>query len=103
MNSKTNIDELIKYWKDTLPPLEDYAKMIGAPDSYYGQVYVYEDPYGYYVDDTIAALEELKRLRKFKEYFDKMYNSGVKVIGNKGTVDYEDFDDIYEEVLICME
>ena len=74
-----------------------------APESYYGQVYVYEDQYGYYVDDTIAALEELKRLRKFKEYFDKMYNSGVKVIGNKGTVDYEDFDDIYEEVLICME
>jgi hypothetical protein len=97
-----NIDELIKYWKDTLPPLEDYAKMVGAPESYYGQVYVYEDPYGYYADDTIAALEELKRLRKFKEYFDKLYGKEIKIIDNINKVPNY-FEDIYEEALSCME
>lgn len=66
MNDKYNIDIdiLIKYWEDALPPLVDYAEMIGAPAWSYGIEYVYEDPEGYFIDDTIAALKELKELRE---------------------------------------
>lgn len=58
------IDKLIKYWKDALPDGVDYAEMVGAPAGYYGIKYVYEDPDGYFIEDTIKALEELKELRK---------------------------------------
>ena len=65
--NKTDINELIKYWESTLPQIVDYAKMIGAPSGYYGQVYVYDDPYGYYAEDTIAALKELQELREMRD------------------------------------
>lgn len=58
------IDELIKYWKDALPDIVDYAEMVGAPSGHYGIKYVYEDPDGYFIEDTIKALKELKELRK---------------------------------------
>ena len=58
------IDELIKYWKDALPDIVDYAEMVGAPAGHYGIKYVYEDPFGYFVENTIEALEELKLLRE---------------------------------------
>ena len=58
-----DIDELIKYWNDALPPMVDYADMVGAPEWAYGCRYVYEDPDGYFIEDTIAALKELKELR----------------------------------------
>lgn len=64
MNTKIDLDELIKYWEDSLPPVVDYAEMIGAPQGYYGIQYVYDDPYGYYAEDTIAALKELKALKE---------------------------------------
>lgn len=65
--NKTNINELIKYWESTLPPVVDYAEMIGAPSGYYGIQYVYDDPYGYYAEDTIAALKELQELREIRD------------------------------------
>ncbi len=66
MNDKYNIDidEVIKYWEDALPPLVDYAELVGAPAGSYGIKYVYEDPEGYFIEDTITALKELKRLRE---------------------------------------
>lgn len=66
MNDKDNmdIDELIKYWEAALPPLVDYAEMVSAPAGSYGIKYVYEDPDGYLIEDTIIALKELKRLRE---------------------------------------
>lgn len=60
-----DIDELIKYWNNSLPPMADYAEMVGAPEWAYGCRYVYEDPDGYFIEDTIAALKELKELREF--------------------------------------
>lgn len=61
--SYVDLDELIKYWNNALPPLVDYADMVGAPEWAYGCRYVYEDPDGYFIEDTIAALKELKELR----------------------------------------
>ena len=43
--------------------------MVGAPEWAYGINYVYEDPDGYYIENTIAALEELKEIKKcMKKY-----------------------------------
>lgn len=70
-NYNIDIDELIKYWKNNLPDLVDYAEMVGAPAGCYGIKYVYEDPDGYFIEDTIAALEELKETRKFVDEIGK--------------------------------
>lgn len=59
-----DIDGLIKYWNDALPPMVDYADMVGAPEWAYGCRYVYEDPCGYFIEDTIVALNELKELKE---------------------------------------
>ena len=64
LSANIDIDELIKYWNAALPPLVDYADMVGAPEWAYGCRYVYEDPDGYFIKDTIAALKELKELRE---------------------------------------
>lgn len=64
VNYGINIDGLIKYWKSALPPLVDYAEMVGAPAGAYGCRYVYEDPDGYFIADTIAALEQLKKIKE---------------------------------------
>ena len=64
-NINIYLDEIINYWKDALPETVDYAEMVGAPEWAYGINYVYEDPEGYYIESTIAALEELKNTRKF--------------------------------------
>jgi hypothetical protein len=61
----SDLDELIKYWKSSLPEKVDYAEMVGAEPVHYGHSYVYEDPDGYFIEYTIAALEELKDTRKF--------------------------------------
>lgn len=67
MDDKYNmdIDEIIKYWEAALPPSVDYAEMVGAPAGHYGIKYVYEDPEGYIIEDTITALKELKQLREY--------------------------------------
>ena len=70
-NYNIDIDELIKYWKNNLPDLVDYAEMVGAPVGCYGIKYVYEDPDGYFIEDTIKALEELKETRKFVDEIGK--------------------------------
>jgi hypothetical protein len=64
MSKEINLDNLIEYWKSSLPPLMDYAEMVGAPAWAYGNSFVYEDPEGYMIEDTIKALEELKELRE---------------------------------------
>ena len=59
-----DLDALIEHWNSSLPPMVDYAEMVGAPDWAYGCKYVYEDSEGYFIEDTIAALKELKELRE---------------------------------------
>lgn len=80
--SYVNIDELIKYWNNALPPLVDYADMVGAPEWAYGCRYVYEDPDGYFIEDTIAALKELKELRQLvKSTIVKIEENNKKLLG----------------------
>lgn len=54
------IDELIEYWKSSLPPKVDYADLVGAEAWARGHRYVYEDEYGYMIENTIKIFEKIK-------------------------------------------
>ena len=58
------INELIEYWRNNLPDIVDYAELVGAEQVHYGFKYVYEDPCGYFIEETIRALVELKELKE---------------------------------------
>lgn len=55
-----DLKELIGYWNYSLPEKVDYADLVCAPAFAYGYKKVYADEYGYMVEDTIKALEELQ-------------------------------------------
>lgn len=54
------IDDLIEYWNSSLPSKVDYADLVGAEVWARGYRYVYEDEYGYMIEDTIKMLEKIK-------------------------------------------
>lgn len=54
------IDDLIEYWCSALPSKVDYADLVGAESWARGYRYVYEDEYGYMIEDTIKMLEKIK-------------------------------------------
>ena len=54
----TDTEKAIEWFKENLPPLEDYGEMIGAPPQYCGIKYVYNDPCGYMFETAIQALQE---------------------------------------------
>ena len=54
----TDTEKAIEWFKENLPPLEDYGEMIGAPPQYCGIKYVYNDPCGYAFEKAIQALQE---------------------------------------------
>lgn len=54
------INELIEYWYSSLPPKVDYADLVGAEAWARGYRYVYEDKYGYMIENTIKILEKIK-------------------------------------------
>lgn len=51
-------NEAIKLLKGMQGPLQDYADMVGAPESAKGIRYVYPDPEDYAIEAAISALEE---------------------------------------------
>lgn len=57
------LTELLGYWNHSLPEKVDYADLVGAPAFAHGKEMVYEDEYGYMVEDTIKALEELQQYK----------------------------------------
>lgn len=61
------IDILLLYWKEQLPPLVDYAELVGAPAWAYGCKMVYEDDEGYMIEATIEALKKLKEMISIEE------------------------------------
>lgn len=57
------LTELLGYWNHSLPEKVDYADLVFAPAFARGYRMVYEDEYGYMVEDTIKALEELQQYK----------------------------------------
>ena len=64
----TDTEKAIEWFKENLPPLEDYGEMIGAPPQYCGIKYVYNDPCGYAFETAIQALQEKAEREKGCEY-----------------------------------
>lgn len=56
-------NETIKLLKGMQGPLQDYADMVGAPESAKGIRYVYPDPEDYAIEAAISALEEQEQHR----------------------------------------
>lgn len=56
-------NEAIKLLKGMQGPLQDYADMVGAPESAKGIRYVYPDPEDYAIEAAISALEEQEQHR----------------------------------------
>lgn len=56
-------NEAIKLLKGMQGPLQDYADMVGAPESTKGIRYVYPDPEDYAIEAAISALEEQDKYR----------------------------------------
>ena len=56
-------NETIKLLKGMQGPLQDYADMVGAPESAKGIQYVYPDPEDYAIEAAISALEEQEQHR----------------------------------------
>lgn len=61
------LTELLRYWNNSLPEKVDYADLVCAPAFARGYRMVYEDEYGYMVEETIKALEELQQYRRAEE------------------------------------
>lgn len=61
------LTELLGYWNNSLPEKVDYADLVCAPAFARGYRMVYEDEYGYMVEDTIKALEELQQYRRAEQ------------------------------------
>ena len=61
------LTELLGYWNNSLPEKVDYADLVCAPAFARGYRMVYEDEYGYMVEDTIEALEELQQYRRAEQ------------------------------------
>ena len=64
----TDTEKAIEWFKENLPPLEDYGEMIGAPPQYCGIKFVYNDPCGYAFETAIQALQEKAERDKGCEY-----------------------------------
>ena len=56
-------NEAIKLLKGMQGPLQDYADMVGAPESTKGIRYVYPDQEDYAIEAAISALEEQDKYR----------------------------------------
>jgi len=59
-----DINNLISYWKRELPEMVDYADLVCAPAFAHGNKFVYEDEYGYMVEDTIKILKNVMEVDK---------------------------------------
>ena len=70
--NRITIDTLLSYWKEQLPPLKDYAELVGAPVWAYGCQMVYEDEYGYMVEETIRILEDYKKIQDIVDAFNSI-------------------------------
>lgn len=57
------LTKLLGYWNNSLPDKVDYADLVCATAFTRGYRMVYEDEYGYVVENTIEALEELQQYR----------------------------------------
>ena len=61
------LTNLLGYWNHSLPDKVDYAVLVCTPAFTRGYRMVYEDEYGYVVEDTIKALEELQQYRRAEQ------------------------------------
>ena len=61
------LTNLLGYWNHSLPDKVDYADLVCSPDFTRGFRMVYEDEYGYVVEDTIKALEEFQHYKELAE------------------------------------
>jgi hypothetical protein len=59
--------KLLEFWNKNLPEKVDYASLVCAEGFASGFKYVYEDEYGYVVEETMKKLEELLEYKLLEE------------------------------------
>ena len=97
-------DTLLSYWKEQLPPLVDYAELVGAPDWAYGCKMVYEDEYGYIVEATIKALEKYKEFSDIIDKFNSVPEKYLVPHGLRAEMNmYDDAASIYKYIVNISE
>ena len=105
------VEEAIELLRSMQNPKQDYADIVCAPAFCTGFRFVYPEPEDYAIEEAIKALKEIQQYReigtveecrkakRFKEYFDELYGIGLEVANWHQNGDTEPFDNFYDAAI----